>query len=109
MSTHELQTKTKEELENLLIDLKKRLSLLKERKNVDPPSPGAIEALRKDIAQTLVVLNERNREFLKRQYIGKRSQTRGTRRRGVQRAGGKKPTGKNITPSSSINQLHLTS
>lgn len=78
VKTYELRTKSKEELESQLIDLKKELAELKVQK-LQRPSLPKINTVRKNIARVLTVINEQQREAVRQLYKGKKYQPKDLR------------------------------
>lgn len=67
----ELRTKSKEQLEEQLVELKKELATLKVQKLTRPSLPK-IHVVRKDIARVLTIINLQQRENVKAFYAGKK-------------------------------------
>ncbi|CAL9732253.1 large ribosomal subunit protein uL29B [Monosporozyma unispora] len=78
VKTYELRTKSKEQLESQLIDLKKELSELKVQK-LQRPSLPKIHTVRKNIARVLTVINEQQRDAVRQLYKGKKYQPKDLR------------------------------
>ncbi|KAI3404280.1 rpl35 [Candida oxycetoniae] len=78
IKTYELRTKSKEELENQLVELKKELANLKVQK-IQRPSLPRIHIVRKNIARVLTVINLNQRDNVKAFYEGKKYQPKDLR------------------------------
>ncbi|CAD1812279.1 60S ribosomal protein L35-B [Candida parapsilosis] len=78
VKTFELRTKSKEQLEEQLIELKKELANLKVQK-LQRPSLPRIHIVRKNIARVLTVINLNQRENVKAFYKGKKYQPKDLR------------------------------
>ncbi|CCF60737.1 hypothetical protein KAFR_0L01280 [Kazachstania africana CBS 2517] len=75
---YELRTKSKDELESQLIDLKKELAELKVQK-LSRPSLPKIKTVRKNIARVLTIINEQQRNAVRELYKGKKYQPKDLR------------------------------
>ncbi|KAJ9572009.1 60S ribosomal protein L35, L29 [Nakaseomyces glabratus] len=75
---YELRTKSKEQLENQLLSLKKELAELQVQK-LSRPSLPKIHTVRKDIARVLTIINEQQREAVRQLYKGKKYQPKDMR------------------------------
>ncbi|VEU23842.1 DEKNAAC104995 [Brettanomyces naardenensis] len=71
VKTFELRTKSKEQLEEQLLDLKKELATLKVQK-LNRPSLPKIRLVRKNIARVLTVINAQQRQSVRAFYSGKK-------------------------------------
>ncbi|CDK29564.1 unnamed protein product [Kuraishia capsulata CBS 1993] len=71
VKAYELRTKSKEQLEEQLVDLKKELASLKVQK-LQRPSLPKIHTVRKNIARVLTVINLQQREAVRAFYAGKK-------------------------------------
>ncbi|QPG72888.1 60S ribosomal protein L35A [Brettanomyces nanus] len=88
VKAYELRTKSKEQLEQQLVDLKKELFDLRVQK-LNRPSLPKIRLVRKNIAKVLTVINGQQRQSVRAFYAGKKyipkdlrpKQTRAIRRR----------------------------
>lgn len=69
--TYELRTKSKEELQKQLVELKQELANLKVQK-IQKPSLPRIHTVRKNIARVLTVINLNQRESVKALYATKK-------------------------------------
>ncbi|CCC70441.1 hypothetical protein NCAS_0E03710 [Naumovozyma castellii] len=78
VKAYELRTKSKEQLESQLIDLKKELAELKVQK-LSKPSLPKINTVRKDIARVLTVINQQQRDAVRQLYKGKKYQPKDLR------------------------------
>ncbi|CCF56408.1 hypothetical protein KAFR_0B01100 [Kazachstania africana CBS 2517] len=78
LKTYELRTKSKDELESQLIDLKKELAELKVQK-LSRPSLPKIKTVRKNIARVLTIVNEQQRNAVRELYKGKKYQPKDLR------------------------------
>ncbi|KAH3664418.1 hypothetical protein WICMUC_005803 [Wickerhamomyces mucosus] len=78
LNAYELRTKSKEQLEEQLISLKKELANLKVQKLTRPSLPK-INTVRKDIARVLTVINLNQRESVRAFYAGKKYQPKDLR------------------------------
>lgn len=73
-----MRTKSKEQLESQLVELKQELANLKVQK-LQRPSLPRIHLVRKNIAKTLTVINENQRRSVKEFYAGKKYQPKDLR------------------------------
>lgn len=71
LKAYELRTKSKEQLESQLVDLKKELADLKVQKLTKQFVPK-IKTVRKDIARVLTVINAQQRSSVREFYAGKK-------------------------------------
>ena len=78
VKNYELRTKSKEQLESQLIDLKKELAELKVAK-LSKPSLPKINTVRKNIARVLTIINEQQRAAVRELYKGKKYQPKDLR------------------------------
>lgn len=78
MKAYELRTKSKQELEDELLSLKKELANLKVQK-LQRPSLPKINTVRKNIARVLTVINLNQRESVRAFYAGKKYQPKDLR------------------------------
>lgn len=78
IKAYELRTKSKEQLESQLLDLKKELAALKVQK-LSRPSLPKIHTVRKDIARVLTIINENQRNAVKELYKGAKYQPKDMR------------------------------
>ncbi|CAG61055.1 uncharacterized protein GVI51_J08921 [Nakaseomyces glabratus] len=78
VKAYELRTKSKEQLENQLLSLKKELAELQVQK-LSRPSLPKIHTVRKDIARVLTIINEQQREAVRQLYKGKKYQPKDMR------------------------------
>lgn len=78
VKTFELRTKSKEQLENQLVELKQELATLKVQK-LSRPSLPRIHTVRKNIARVLTVINANQRENVRAFYAGKKYQPKDLR------------------------------
>ncbi|SCU92812.1 LANO_0E02190g1_1 [Lachancea nothofagi CBS 11611] len=78
VKSYELRTKSKEQLESQLVDLKKELATLKVQK-LSRPSLPKIHTVRKDIARVLTIINENQRQAVKELYKGAKYQPKDMR------------------------------
>ncbi|KAI5948687.1 rpl35 [Candida theae] len=78
IKTFELRTKSKEQLEEQLVELKKELANLKVQK-LQRPSLPRIHIVRKNIARVLTIINLNQRENVKAFYKGKKYQPKDLR------------------------------
>ncbi|ODV77075.1 uncharacterized protein CANTADRAFT_8232 [Suhomyces tanzawaensis NRRL Y-17324] len=76
--TFELRTKSKEQLQNQLVELKQELANLKVQK-LQKPSLPAIHTVRKNIARVLTIINLNQRESVREFYAGKKYQPKDLR------------------------------
>ncbi|CUM67673.1 uncharacterized protein PRCAT00005375001 [Priceomyces carsonii] len=78
VKTFELRTKSKDQLEQQLVELKQELANLKVQK-LQKPSLPRIHTVRKNIARVLTVINLNQREAVKAFYAGKKYQPKDLR------------------------------
>lgn len=78
VKTYELRTKSKDQLESQLVDLKKELAELKVQK-LQRPSLPKIHTVKKNIARVLTVINEQQRDAVRQLYKGKKYQPKDLR------------------------------
>ncbi|KAI5952553.1 rpl35 [Candida jiufengensis] len=78
VKTYELRTKSKDQLELQLVELKKELANLKVQK-LQRPSLPKIHVVRKNIARVLTIINLNQRENVKQFYQGKKYQPKDLR------------------------------
>ncbi|ONH65708.1 hypothetical protein BON22_4605 [Cyberlindnera fabianii] len=78
LKAYELRTKSKQELEDELLSLKKELANLKVQK-LQRPSLPKINTVRKNIARVLTVINLNQRESVRAFYAGKKYQPKDLR------------------------------
>ncbi|GMM33433.1 ribosomal 60S subunit protein L35B [Saccharomycopsis crataegensis] len=78
VKAYELKTKSKEELENQLVELKKELANLNVQKLTKPSLPK-IHTIKKDIAKVLTVINLNQRASVRAFYAGKKYQPKDLR------------------------------
>ncbi|SCU99188.1 LAFA_0G22518g1_1 [Lachancea sp. 'fantastica'] len=78
IKAYELRTKSKEQLESQLVDLKKELATLKVQK-LSRPSLPKIHTVRKDIARVLTIINENQRQAVRELYKGSKYQPKDMR------------------------------
>ncbi|KAG7663076.1 rpl35 [[Candida] subhashii] len=78
VKTFELRTKSKEQLQQQLVELKQELATLKVQK-LQRPSLPKIHTVRKNIARVLTVINLTQRENVKAFYAGKKYQPKDLR------------------------------
>ncbi|GMG52383.1 unnamed protein product [Ambrosiozyma monospora] len=71
VKTYELRTKSKDQLQEQLVDLKKELAELKVQKLTKPSLPK-INTVRKSIARILTVINLQQRQSVRDFYKGKK-------------------------------------
>ncbi|ODV86422.1 hypothetical protein CANARDRAFT_27633 [[Candida] arabinofermentans NRRL YB-2248] len=71
VKAYELRTKSKEQLQEQLVDLKKELASLKVQKLTKPSLPK-IHTVRKSIATVLTVINLQQRQSVRAFYAGKK-------------------------------------
>ncbi|GME88769.1 unnamed protein product [[Candida] boidinii] len=71
VKAYELRTKSKEQLQEQLVDLKKELAQLKVQKLTRPSLPK-IHTVRKNIARVLTIINLQQRESVRAFYKGKK-------------------------------------
>ncbi|ODV93831.1 hypothetical protein PACTADRAFT_35582 [Pachysolen tannophilus NRRL Y-2460] len=71
VKAYELRTKSKAQLEEQLVDLKKELAALKVQKLTKPSLPK-INTVRKNIARVLTIINLQQRENVRAFYSGKK-------------------------------------
>ncbi|AET41352.1 60S ribosomal protein uL29 Ecym_8056 [Eremothecium cymbalariae DBVPG len=78
VKAYELRTKSKEQLEEQLVALKKELAELKVQK-LSRPSLPKINTVRKNIARVLTVINQNQRQAVRELYKGKKYQPKDLR------------------------------
>ncbi|KAG7195595.1 60S ribosomal protein L35 [Scheffersomyces spartinae] len=78
VKTFELRTKSKEQLETQLFELKQELATLKVQKLTRPSLPR-IHTARKNIARVLTVINQNQRDAVRQLYAGKKYQPKDLR------------------------------
>mmetsp|Transcript_6026 Transcript_6026/g.5948 ORF Transcript_6026/g.5948 Transcript_6026/m.5948 type:complete len:121 (+) Transcript_6026:47-409(+) len=78
VKTFELRTKSKEQLEKQLVELKQELANLKVQK-LQKPSLPRIHTVRKNIARVLTVINLNQRDNVRAFYAGKKYQPKDLR------------------------------
>ncbi|GMM30611.1 ribosomal 60S subunit protein L35B [Martiniozyma asiatica (nom. inval.)] len=71
LKAYELKSKSKEQLQEQLVDLKKELADLKVQKLTKPSVP-AINTVRKNIARVLTIINLQQRASVRAFYAGKK-------------------------------------
>ncbi|KAK6463079.1 hypothetical protein DFJ63DRAFT_318255 [Scheffersomyces coipomensis] len=76
--TYELRTKSKDQLDLQLVELKKELANLKVQKLQKPTLPR-IHTVRKNIAKVLTIINLNQRESVRAFYAGKKYQPKDLR------------------------------
>lgn len=78
VKSYELRNKSKEELENLLIQYKKELAELRVQQ-LQRPSLPKVKTVRKNIARVLTVINEQHRDAVRQLYMNKKHQPKDLR------------------------------
>ncbi|CDO95576.1 unnamed protein product [Kluyveromyces dobzhanskii CBS 2104] len=78
IKAYELRTKSKDQLEQQLVELKKELSELKVQK-LSRPSLPKIHTVRKNIARVLTVISQNQRQAVRELYKGKKYQPKDLR------------------------------
>ncbi|CAG98026.1 60S ribosomal protein uL29 [Kluyveromyces lactis] len=78
IKAYELRTKSKDQLEQQLVELKKELAELKVQK-LSRPSLPKINTVRKNIARVLTVISQNQRQAVRELYKGKKYQPKDLR------------------------------